>query len=82
MSKRLQVVVEDDEYKEIQDEAAKRRQTVSEYVRQGLREIRGMSPGRADLKAKLDLLERTARYRFPAPGIKQMLAEIEKGRLG
>ena len=80
MSKRLQVVLEDDEYEEIREEAKRRRQTVSEYVRQGLREIRTATPGKLDLRAKLAALERATQYHFPAPDIEQMLAEIDKGR--
>ena len=80
MSKRLQVVLEDDEYEEIRQEAKRRRQTVSEYVRQGLREVRTPTPGKLGLRAKLAALERATQYQFPAPDIGQMLAEIEKGR--
>jgi hypothetical protein len=80
MSKRLQVVVGDDELERYQRTAEATGQTVSEWVRQALREAeRKTSSG--DVEAKLAAIRKAASYRFPAPDIDTMLAETEAGRL-
>jgi predicted transcriptional regulator len=80
MSKRLQVVVGDDELERYQRTARAAGQTVSEWVRQALRASeRETSSG--DVEAKLAVIRKAASYRFPAPAIDTMLAETEAGRL-
>jgi hypothetical protein len=81
MSKRLQVILEDDELAEIQRAARRSHMTSSEWVRQALRKARRAEPG-SDLKKKLESLQRAGQQNFPTGDIDQMLAEIEKGRLG
>ena len=45
MSKRLQVLIVEDEYLEIQEAARRRRMTVSEWVRRALRKAMDDQPG-------------------------------------
>lgn len=81
MSKRLQVILGDDEFAEIRRAARRSHMTSSEWVRQALRKARRAEPG-SDLKKKLESLRRAADQAFPTGDIDQMLAEIEKGRSG
>jgi hypothetical protein len=78
--KRLQVLLEDDELRAIQEVARKRRMTTAEWVRQQLRAGRE-ADGRSDTAPKLAAIRKASRYRFPAPDIDQMNAEIERGYL-
>jgi ribosomal 50S subunit-associated protein YjgA (DUF615 family) len=80
MSKRLQVLLEEDELREIQKAARRSKTTVAEWVRQALRAARRNEPD-GDRLRKLQAIAEAARHRFPAPPIEQMLAEIEKGYL-
>ena len=78
MAKRLQVLLDEEEYREIQGCARGQRLTVAEWVRQALRKARDDSPGRID--AKLRALADASRHEFPTPDIEVMLEEIESGR--
>ena len=78
MSKRLQVLVEDEEYREIQGVARRQRLTVAEWVRQALRRAREDDPG--TIEAKLRILAEASRHEFPTADIDVMLDEIERGR--
>jgi hypothetical protein len=78
MSKRLQVLLDADEWEALQQIARRHRTTVSDWVRRTLREAREREPG-GDLDAKLRAIRTAARYEFPAPDIEQMLEEIERG---
>ena len=78
MSKRLQVVLEDQELREIERAARARRLTVSEWVRQALRAARRQEP-RGDAGRKLAVVRGAARNAFPTAPIERMLEEIEKG---
>lgn len=81
MSKRLQVLFEDDELEEIRRVARARRMTVAEWVRQSLRQARaGESAG--DVGAKRRALGRAMGHAFPTGDIEQMLGEIEHGYAG
>lgn len=80
MTKRLQVLLEEQELKEIQRAARAERMTVAEWVRQVLRSARRQVPSR-DPERKLTAIRAAARYSFPAPDIEKMLEEIEKGYL-
>jgi hypothetical protein len=78
MSKRLQVILEDSELREIQKIAKRSRMTVAEWVRQALRAARaGESSG--DPALKLEAVRYAARHDFPTADIGQMLEEIERG---
>ncbi|HSS45169.1 MAG TPA: antitoxin [Thermoanaerobaculia bacterium] len=81
MSKRLQVLFEEEELAEIQRVARRHRMTVAQWVREALRTIRRQEPG-GDRERKLAAIREAARHRFPAGSIEDMLAEIERGYLG
>ena len=78
MSKRLQVILNDTEYREVQRAARNRNMSVAEWVRQALLLARRREPSGA-LEKKLDAIRRAAQYEFPSGDIDQMLAEIETG---
>ena len=77
MTKRLQVLFEDDEYRALQRSASEERMTVAEWVRQTLRQAR--LSRRRSVDRKLQALAQACRHRFPTADIDVMLEEIEKG---
>jgi hypothetical protein len=81
MSKRLQVLLDEAEWREIQRAARAQRMTVAEWVRGTLRAARSREP-LGDTRKKLDVVRAAARHTFPTADIGQMLAEIERGYLG
>lgn len=81
MTKRLQVLIDEDELRTIQRLARKERVTTAEWVRQRLREAQEQR-ARPDLERKLAVIRAAARHQAPAPAIEQMNAEIEQGYLG
>ena len=81
MSKRLQVLLDEAELREIQKIARRRRQTVAEWVREALRAARRQEPAEP-VERKLAAVREAARHAYPAPDIEQMLAEVERGYLG
>jgi hypothetical protein len=78
MSKRLQVVLDDAEYQEIRGVARRARLSVSEWVRQALREARRRIPS-GDADRKLQVVRAAIAYDFPTADIDQMLREIDAG---
>jgi hypothetical protein len=78
MSKRLQVLLPEEEMDEIRRLARREEVTVGEWVRRALREARARRPVQ-DSKRKLQAIRRAAEYSFPTADIKQMLQEIEQG---
>ena len=78
VSKRLQVLSDPEEYREIQGTAGRQRMTVAEWVRQALRKARSDSPLTID--AKLRAVAEASRYQFPTADIDGMLREIEAGQ--
>ena len=80
MSKRLQVILDEEEMRAIQDIAKRHRTTVAEWVRQTLRVARRQEP-RGDAERKLKVVRAAVRHKFPSGDIQQMLAEIERGYL-
>jgi hypothetical protein len=82
MTKRLQVLLDDDELRQIQRVAKRERLTTAEWVRQRLREAR-QRDARPDIARKLAAIHRAYQHQpaTPAPDIDQMLAEIEQGYL-
>jgi len=78
MSKRLQVLLPDQEMVEIQRSARRERVTVGEWVRRALREARARRPV-TEPEMKLKAIRRAAEYSFPSGDIEQMLKEIEQG---
>ena len=77
MSKRLQVLFDNEEYLEIQACARRSRMTVAEWVRQALRRARHEHPATAE--TKLAAVAEAARHEFPTADIDVMLREIEAG---
>jgi hypothetical protein len=80
MSKRLQVILQDPEYREIQRAARSRRMSIAEWVRQALTLARRREP-LGDVGKKLEIVRAAAKHEYPTADIDTMLAEIEKGYL-
>ena len=78
MSKRLQVLLDEAEYDEIQRIAGENGMTTAEWVREALRKAKRDYP-RARSERKLAALEAATAYEFPTADISQMLSEIEEG---
>lgn len=81
MSKRLQVVLDDAEYRDLERTARRNRMTVSEWVRRALRTL-GRDEPSGDQQRKVQVVREAVRHRYPAPEIGQMLDEIERGYTG
>jgi hypothetical protein len=80
MAKRLQVILQDPDYREIQVMARSRRMSIAQWVRQALERARRHEP-LGDVGKKLEVIRAAARNNFPTADIDDMLAEIEKGYL-
>jgi hypothetical protein len=78
MSKRLQVLLEEPEWKEIRRSARAQRMTVAEWVRQTLRAAR-QERSTKDPETKLAGVRAAMRHAHPTADIDQMNAEIERG---
>ena len=78
MSKRLQVVMNERELREIQRISRRRGVTVAEWVRTTLRAARQQEPG-GDISKRLQVVRAAAQNSFPTADIEQMVAEIERG---
>jgi hypothetical protein len=78
MAKRLQVIVKDPEYRDIQRAAHLRRMSTAEWVRQALQQARKTEPSR-EVQSKLEVIRAAARMDFPSADIDHMLEEIERG---
>ena len=76
MSKRLQVILDDKEMRDIHRTAKRQQMTVAEWVRQALRTARREVP-LTDANKKLGVVRATARHDFPTGDIDQMLREIQ-----
>jgi Ribbon-helix-helix protein, copG family len=77
MSKRLQVLLPDQEMSEIQRLARRERLTVGEWVRRALREARAGKPAH-EPETKLKAVRRATECSFPTADLDQMLSEIER----
>ena len=78
MSKRLQVLLPDQEMTDIQRLAKRERLTVGEWVRRALREARTRRPV-IEPETKLKAVRRAVKYAFPTADLEQMLREVERG---
>ena len=78
MKKRLQVLLDEQEYGEILAAARRERVTVAEWVRRALRKAR--SDHRETVETKLRAIADASRHDFPTADIEDMLREIEAGR--
>jgi hypothetical protein len=81
MAKRLQVILKDPEYREIQRMARARHLSLAEWVRQALTYARRREP-LGDVAKKLQVVRAAVQENYPSGDIEQMLAEIERGYLG
>lgn len=80
MSKRLQVLLPDAEWRRLQRFARSQGLTLSDWVRRTLRhEVDHRSTGNP--QEKLAAVRVAATHRFPTADIEDMLAEIESGYL-
>ena len=75
MAKRLQVLLDEEEYLEIQAVARRQRMTLAEWVRQALRKAKADDP--ATVETKLRAIADASRHEFPTADINVMLQEIE-----
>lgn len=78
MSKRLQVILKDPEYREIQRAARSRRMSIAEWVRQALDLARRREPT-GSVGKKLEVIRAAAKHEYPVSDIDDMLVEIERG---
>jgi len=78
MSKRLQVVLDDDEFEELKRVARSEGSTVSDLVRRALRQSRN-TRATGDMDTKLAVLRAAVRHDFPTADIEDVLADIERG---
>lgn len=81
MTKRLQVRLQDREYREIERMARTRHMSTAEWIRQALRNERRREPG-SDVGKKLGVIRAAARHEFPVADIQHTLGEIESGHAG
>jgi hypothetical protein len=79
MSTRLQVVIEEEEARELKRRARAEGLTLSDWVRRVLREAAARRSGPTPA-ARLDAIDRALRCAHPTADIDEMLAEIERGR--
>jgi hypothetical protein len=78
MTKRLQVLLDDDELRQIKQLARGRRMTTAAWVRESLR-VSAEAETRIDLEGKLAAVRRAAGYALPTGDINLVLADIEAG---
>ena len=78
MTKRLQVLFDDEELLDLQRLARRHRMTTAEWVRRSLRAAREAESG-ADVGQKLAAVRTAAAHAFPTADIGTMLEEIEHG---
>lgn len=79
MAKRLQVILQEPEYREIQRVARSRHMSIAEWVRQALAHARRREPlGDVDKKLKA-VRDAAAQNAGSAVDIETMLSEIEQG---
>lgn len=78
MVKRLQVILQDPDYRKIQRMARSRRMSIAAWVRQALELARRREPI-VDVGKKLEIIRAAARHDFPSCDIETMLAEIQSG---
>ena len=78
MAKRLQVILKDPEYREIQRMARSRHMSIAEWVRQALALARRREP-LGDIGKKLEVIRVAARYDYPTGDMDRLLADIERG---
>jgi hypothetical protein len=78
MTKRLQVLLPDDELAEIQQLARRRRQTTAAWVRDALRVARDTA-SYPETGRKLRAVREAVSHAYPAGDLDAMLEEVERG---
>ena len=78
MTKRLQVLFDDEELRDIQRLARRNRMTTAEWVRRSLRAAREAESG-SDIGQKLAAIRTAAGHSFPTVDLETMVDEIERG---
>lgn len=78
MAKRLQVILQDPEYREIQRAARLQHMSLAEWVRRALQAARRQEP-EGNSSKKLEVIRRAAQHEYPTADIDQMLDDIETG---
>jgi len=78
MTKRLQVILQDPEYREVQRAARSRHMSIAQWVREALQVARRREPI-AGTDIKIAAVRAAVKHEFPTADIGQMLAEIESG---
>jgi hypothetical protein len=78
MSKRLQVLIPDEEMTSIQRQAKSENLSVGEYVRGALREVEARRQTRSSA-AKLASIREASKHSFPTSDIEEVNREIERG---
>jgi hypothetical protein len=81
MTKRLQVLLDEREFRELRRVARANRMTVAAWVRETLRAARRHQPA-GDASARIGAVRVAARHEFPTADIADMIGEIERGYLG
>jgi len=81
MTKRLQVLLDDEELMEIQRLAKRRHQTTAAWVRDALRLAKDTA-SQPETGRKLKAVREAAAHAYPSADIDGMLAEIERGYQG
>jgi hypothetical protein len=78
MAKRLQVILQDPDYRDIQRIARAHQVSIAEWVRQALKAARRQQPA-GDVGKKLEAVRAGARHSYPTADIDDMLGQIESG---
>ena len=78
MAKRLQVILKDPEYRELQRMARSRHMSIAQWVRQALDFARRREPV-GEVGKKLEVIRAATRHDYPSGDIDSMLSEIESG---
>jgi hypothetical protein len=78
MTKRLQVIIKDPEYRDIQRAARSRHMSIAEWVRQALDLACRREPV-GSVSKKLEIIRAAAQHDYPVTDIDDLLVEIEKG---
>jgi len=78
VTKRLQVLLDDDELAEIKALARRRRQTTAAFVRDALRAAR-QSSDYPTIESKLRALREAVSHTYPTADIDRMIEETERG---
>lgn len=79
MSKRLQVILPEDEYRAVADAAKRQGKPVARVVRESLRRTLA-EESELDPERRIAAVLRFARFAGPTGDIDQLLEEIERGR--